>query len=163
MSTCASKIKLLYIEGIRDPDSLLEHASSLVRKGCKIAAIKAGGSKAGSRAAASHTAAIASSDLAVEALFRKAGIVRCSGREELTTMASIFMHKELKGKNIAIITQAGGPAVMLTDALSKGGLEIPEITGPKADDLKSKLFNGPRITPRAVEAWPRCACAERRR
>ena len=124
---------------------MLLHAASLVRKGCKIAAIKAGGSKAGSRAAASHTGAIASSDLAVEALFRKAGIVRCSGREELTTIASIFMHKELKGKNIAIITQAGGPAVMLTDALSKGGLEIPEITGPKAEALKEKLLPGSSV------------------
>ena len=73
----SSRIKILYIESIKDPDSLLLHASSLIRKGCRIAAIKAGGSKAGSRAAASHTGAIASSDLAVEALFRKAGIVRC--------------------------------------------------------------------------------------
>jgi acetyltransferase len=141
----SSKIKLLYIEGIRNPDSLLLHASSLVRKGCKIAAIKAGGSKAGSRAAASHTGAIASSDLAVEALFRKAGIVRCSGREELTTIASIFMHKELRGKNIAIITQAGGPAVMLTDALSRGGLEIPEISGTLAEELKAKLLPGSSV------------------
>ncbi len=60
---------------------------------------------------------MASSDSAVEALFRKAGIVRCSGREELTTVASVFFHKHLKGRNIAIITHAGGPAVMLTDAL----------------------------------------------
>jgi acetyltransferase len=141
----SSRIKLLYIESIKDPDKLLYHASSLVRKGCKIAAIKAGGSKAGSRAAASHTGAIASSDLAVEALFRKAGIVRCSGREELTTVASIFMHKELKGKNIAIITHAGGPAVMLTDALSKGGLEIPEIKGTDADVLKSRLVTGASV------------------
>ena len=141
----SSRIKLLYIEGIKNPDKLLYHASSLVKKGCKIAAIKAGGSKAGSRAAASHTGAIANSDLAVEALFRKAGIVRCSGREELVTMASIFMHKELKGKNIAIITQAGGPAVMLTDALSKGGLEIPEIKGAQADQLKTKLLPGSSI------------------
>ena len=127
----SSRVKLLYIESIKKPDSLLYHASSLIRKGCKIGAIKAGCSEAGSRAAASHTGAIASSDLAVEALFRKAGIVRCSGREELTTVASIFMHKELKGKNIAIITHAGGPAVMLTDALAKGGLEIPEIKAPE--------------------------------
>lgn len=141
----SSGVKLLYIESLKDPDSLLLHASSLVRKGCKIAAIKAGASQAGSRAAASHTGAIASSDLAVEALFRRAGIVRCFGREELTTVASIFMHKELKGKKIAIITQAGGPAVMLTDALSKGGLEIPEIKGPVADDLKTKLLPGSSV------------------
>ena len=110
-------IKLLYIENIRDPDKLLHHASSLIRKGCSIAAIKAGTTEAGSRAASSHTGAMASSDSAVEALFRKAGIVRCFGREELTTVASVFTHKAFRGKNIAIVTHAGGPAVMLTDAL----------------------------------------------
>jgi acetyltransferase len=122
-------VKLIYVESIRDPDKLLHHASSLIRKGCRIAAIKSGTTEAGSRAASSHTGAMASSDLAVEALFRKAGIVRCSGREELTTVASVFFHKRLKGKNIAIITHAGGPAVMLTDALSAGGMNIPRITG----------------------------------
>ena len=141
----SSRVKLLYIESIKDPDKLLLHATSLINKGCRIAAIKAGTSSAGSRAASSHTGAIASSDLAVEALFRKAGIVRCSGREELTTVASVFMHNELKGKNIAIITHAGGPAVMLTDALSKGGLEIPQITGSDAEELKSKLLPGSSV------------------
>lgn len=86
-----------------------------------------------------------SPDLAVEALFRKAGIVRCYGREELTTVASIFMHKEFKGKGIAIITHAGGPAVMLTDALSMGGLEIPRIEGPEANELLSHLLPGSSV------------------
>ena len=141
----SSRIKLVYVENIKDPDSLLEHASSLIRKGCKIAAIKAGTSEAGSRAASSHTGAIASLDLAVEALFRKAGIVRCFGREELTTVAGVFMHKPLQGKNIAIITHAGGPAVMLTDALSAGGLEIPKIEGPEADELGKYLLPGSSV------------------
>ncbi len=142
----SSGIKLLYIESIKDPDKLLKHASSLIRKGCHIAAIKAGVSPAGSRAASSHTGAMASSDLAVEALLRKAGIVRCFGREELTTVASIFMHKKLKGRNIAIITHAGGPAVMLTDALSQGGMEIPGIKGEYAEDLLSKLNPGASVS-----------------
>ncbi len=141
----SSKIKLLYIESIKDPDKLLLNASSLIKKGCKIAAIKAGVSNAGSRAAMSHTGAIASSDLAVEALFRKAGIVRCSGREELITVASVFRHPEIKGKNIAIITHAGGPAVMLSDALSKGGLEVPKISGKDADKLKTYLVPGASV------------------
>lgn len=142
----SSRIKLLYIESIRDPDKLLSHASSLIRKGCKIAAIKAGSSAAGSRAASSHTGALMSSDAAVEALFRKAGIIRCFGREELTTVASVLMHKELKGKNIAIITHAGGPAVMLTDALSEGGMEIPKIEGPFSDELLNKLHHGASVS-----------------
>lgn len=140
-----SKLKLLYIESIADPDRLLFHASSLIRKGCRIAAIKAGSSESGSRAASSHTGAIASSDSAVEALFRKAGIVRCYSREELTTVGCIFTLPELKGKNFAIITHAGGPGVMLTDALSKGGLNVPKLEGPIAEELKSQLFPGASV------------------
>lgn len=141
----SSKVKLLYLESIKKPDMLLKHAASLIRKGCKIAAIKAGGSEAGSRAASSHTGALAKDDLVVHALLRKAGIVRCFSREELTLVGSIFMHKELKGKNIAVITHAGGPAVMLTDALSNGGLSVPKIEGPKADALLEKLFPGSSV------------------
>ena len=141
----SSKVKLLYIEDIDKPAKLLKHASSLIRKGCKIAAIKSGGSEAGSRAASSHTGALASPDVAVNALFKKAGIVRCHSREELTTVASVFMHPELTGKNIAVITHAGGPAVMLTDSLSDNGLDVPHIEGAKADELVTKLFPGSSV------------------
>jgi acetate---CoA ligase (ADP-forming) len=142
----STRVKLIYIESIKNPDKLLKHASSLIRKGCKIAAIKAGSSQAGSRAAASHTGAMANSDLAVEALFRKAGIVRCYGREELTTVANVFHCKPMKGKRLAIITHAGGPAVMLTDSLESGGLHIPHIKDSKARQrLKSKLFPGSSV------------------
>ena len=141
-----SKVKLLYIENISNPDKLLFHASSLIRKGCRIAAIKAGSSESGSRAASSHTGAIASSDSAVEALFRKAGIVRCFSREELTTVGCIFTLPPLKGKNFAIVTHAGGPGVMLTDALSKGGLNVPSLASePVAEELKAQLFAGSSV------------------
>ena len=145
-----SPVKLLYIENISNPDKLLFHASSLIRKGCRIAAIKAGSSESGSRAASSHTGAIASSDSAVEALFRKAGIVRCFSREELTTTGCIFMVTShlapyTKLSNFAIVTHAGGPGVMLTDALSKGGLTVPKIEGPAAEELKEKLFPGSSV------------------
>ncbi len=140
-----SKVKLLYIENIANPDKLLFHAGNLIRKGCRIAAIKAGSSESGSRAASSHTGAIASSDSAVEALFRKTGIVRCFSREELTTVGCIFTLPPLNGKNFAIVTHAGGPGVMLTDALSKGGLNVPRIDGPLAEELKAKLFPGSSV------------------
>ena len=140
-----SLVKLLYIENIANPDKLLFHAGSLIRKGCRIAAIKAGASESGSRAASSHTGAIASSDSAVEALFRKAGIVRCYSREELTTVGCIFTLPPLRGRNFAIVTHAGGPGVMLTDALSKGGLNVPKLEGQEADELKSKLFPGSAV------------------
>ena len=140
-----SRIKLLYIESIGDPDRLLVSCILAHQEGLQIAAIKAGSSESGSRAASSHTGAIASSDSAVEALFRKAGIVRCYSREELTTVGCIFTLPELKGKNFAIITHAGGPGVMLTDALSKGGLNVPKLEGPVAEELKGKLFPGAAV------------------
>jgi acetyltransferase len=142
-----SKIKLLYIESIKNPDKLLEHTRSLIHKGCRIAAIKSGTSESGSRAASSHTGAMANPDLAVEALFRKAGIVRCFSREELATVGAVFTLKELKGKNIAIVTQAGGPAVILTDALAKGGMEIPNLSkNPLAEELKKHLLPGAAVS-----------------
>ena len=141
----SSRVIMLYMENIKAPRKLLKHATSLINKGCKIAAIKSGGSAAGSRAASSHTGALATSDVAVDALFRKAGIVRCHNREELTTVCSIFMHPEVKGKNIAVITHAGGPAVMLTDVLSNNGLEVPHLEGEAAERLLTKLFAGSSV------------------
>ncbi|MBP3823366.1 MAG: acetate--CoA ligase family protein [Bacteroidaceae bacterium] len=147
-----SQVKLLYIENIADPDKMLYHATSLIRKGCRIAAIKAGSSESGSRAASSHTGAIASSDSAVEALFRKAGIVRCFSREELTTVGCIFQtvkdstfFQRTSPLNIAIVTHAGGPGVMLTDALSKGGMQVPALAGDIANELKSRLLPGSSV------------------
>ncbi len=150
-----SHIKLLYIENISNPDKFLLHASSLIHKGCRIAAIKAGSSASGSRAASSHTGAIASSDSAVEALFRKAGIVRCFGREELTTVGCIFWVLEEDSKHtatgdhslnqFAIVTHAGGPGVMLTDALSKGGMNVPKFDGAEAETLKANLLPGSAV------------------
>ena len=147
-----SQVKLLYIENIADPDKMLYHATSLIRKGCRIAAIKAGSSESGSRAASSHTGAIASSDSAVEALFRKAGIVRCFSREELTTVGCIFQtvkdstfFQRTSPLNIAIVTHAGGPGVMLTDALSKGGMQVPALAGDVANELKSRLLPGSSV------------------
>ena len=141
----SSKVKLLYMENVKKPQKLLKHAQSLISKGCKIAAIKAGYSEAGSRAAASHTGAMITADIGVDALFKKAGIVRCYGRDDLVTVASIFMHKELTGKRLAIITHAGGPAVMLTDALSHSNFEIPALKGEKAQELLSYLFPGSSV------------------
>ena len=141
----SSRVKLIYMENISKPQLFLKHASSLVRKGCRIAAVKAGSSEAGSRAASSHTGALASPDVVIDALFRKAGIVRCFGREDLIAVASIFMHPAMKGRNMAIITHAGGPAVMLTDALSNGGMNVPHIDGHDSKELLSKLFPGSSV------------------
>lgn len=141
----SSKIKLLYIEEIKDPIKFYIHTSSLINKGCKIAAIKSGTSIAGGRAASSHTGALATSDEVVRALFRKSGVVYCSGRKELITVGSIFTYKALTGRKFAIITHAGGSAVMLTDSLEKGGLEVPEIKHPSVTDLLDYLYPGSSV------------------
>ena len=141
-----SKIKLLYIEDIKSPKKLLKHAKSLIEKGCKIAAIKSGSTEAGSRAATSHTGAMANSDMAVEALFKKAGIIRCYSRNELIHVAGVLTYPALSGKNMAVVTHAGGPAVMLTDVLAKNNLNIPNIKGAEADKLLEQLYNGSSVS-----------------
>lgn len=142
----SSLVKLFYIEQIHNPEKLLKHSRSLISKGCRIAAIKAGTTEAGSRAVSSHTGALAGSDTAVEALFRKAGIIRCFSRQELVYVGGVLLHKQLSGKNIAVITHAGGSGVMLTDSLAKGGLNIPKIEGPSADELLSQLHVGSSVS-----------------
>ena len=142
----SSHVIMLYMEKIGDPRRLLKHSRNLINKGCKIAAIKSGGSAAGSRAASSHTGALATNDAAVDALFQKAGIVRCHNRQELTTVCAVFMHPEIKGNRCAVITHAGGPAVMLTDVLSNGGMEVPPLKDhPASPALLSKLYAGSSV------------------
>ncbi len=139
------KVKLLYLEQIKHPFKFLKHALSLIKKGCNIAAIKSGYSEAGGRAASSHTGALATSDIVIRALFKKAGVVYCSSREELIAVASVFQTKPLKGKNIAIITHAGGSAVMLTDALSSNGLNIPQLDPKDTAELLKQLNPGSSV------------------
>ena len=141
----SSKIKLIYTENVSKPELLLRHSASLINKGCKIAAVKAGTSEAGSRAASSHTGALASPDIAIDALLRKAGIVRCYGREDLISVASVFMNHELIGNNMAIITHAGGPAVMLTDTLSNNGINVPPLDDHATRELLPQLHPGASV------------------
>ena len=142
----SSHVIMLYMEKVGDPQRLLKHSRSLINKGCHITAIKSGGSAAGSRAASSHTGALATNDAAVDALFRKAGIVRCQNRQELTTVCGVFMYPEIKGNRCAVITHAGGPAVMLTDVLSNNGIEVPSLKEhPASPALLEKLFGGSSV------------------
>lgn len=142
----SSRVKLFYLEQIQNPQKFLFHARSLIKKGCKIAGIKAGVTEAGSRAVSSHTGAIAGSDAAIDALFRKAGITRVYSRQELVYVGGVMLHKELTGPNIAVITHAGGSGVMLTDALTEGGLKVPKIEGPAAEELLSQLYHGSSVS-----------------
>ncbi len=140
-----NKVIMLYIESIRNPEKLLRSALSLYRKGCRIVAVKSGISSAGSRAASSHTGALSSSDLAVSTLFEKAGIIRAEGRNEMILIAGILQYGLPQGKNMAIVTHAGGPAVMLTDTLEKNGFIVPEFQNPEARELLKHLYLGSSV------------------
>lgn len=123
----SARILMIYMEAINKPKKLLHHARSLASKGCSLIGIKSGATTVGERAAASHTGAMATSDTAVEALFEKAGIIRVQGRGELINVAGVLTSSKgrLKGKQVCIITDAGGPGVILTDALARQGMELP--------------------------------------
>jgi len=141
-----SKVKMIYVEQIHNPSKFYKHSTSLIKKGAKIIALKAGTTESGARAVSSHTGALAGSDTAVDALFKKAGVIRCYSRDELVTVASVLMYKELKGRNIAVITHAGGPGILCTDQLTRDGFNVPKIEGKDADELLSKLFFGSSVS-----------------
>lgn len=123
----STPVKILYMESVNEPKKLIAHAKSLAAKGCRLAGIKAGATEAGNRAAASHTGALVSSDTAVQAMFDKAGIIRLESRLELIDVSCVLrlVKDTLDGKRVCIITDAGGPGVMLADELTRQGLETP--------------------------------------
>ena len=137
---CAS-ILMLYMESVKKPGKLLRHARSLVDKGCALVGIKSGATAAGERAAASHTGAMATSDTAVKALFEKAGIIRVKGRGELINVLGVLAAAKgrLAGKRVCIITDAGGPGVMLSDELNRQGLDLPQLTDTTRSELAKIL------------------------
>lgn len=138
----SSQVKMLYLEGIRNPSKLLKHTVSLRQKGCSIIALKSGVTEKGNAAAASHTGAMANSDLFVQALFNKAGIIRCKSRYELINLAAILQITRIKLKNYAVITHAGGPGVIVTDTLSENDLCVPDLSEKHQNKLKEILYPG---------------------
>lgn len=140
------KVIMLFIEQITDPLKLARHASSLTMKGARICAVKAGATDAGRRAALAHTGALDSPEKAIDAMFRKSGIIRCYSRHELLTMAAAMMLPNIRGKNMAIITQAGGPGVLQTDVLTSNGISIPDLSDTASAYLTPKLHRGASVT-----------------
>lgn len=122
-----SPVLMLYLESLKKPGLLLTHARSLTKKGCAIVGIKAGVSISGARAAASHTGAMATDDKAVQALFDKAGIIRVKSKMEMIDVACALLGTggKLKGNRVCVVTDAGGPGVMLTDELERQGFSLP--------------------------------------
>lgn len=131
----ATEVILLYLESFGNPRRFGRVARRIgARK--PIIAVKGGRASAGQRAAASHTAALAGSEVAVEALFRQAGVIRCDTLEELFDVTTLLANQPLpEGNRIGIITNAGGLGILCADACESNGLEIPELS----DETKTAL------------------------
>ena len=123
-----TRVILLYLETFGNPRRFSRIARRLTRKK-PIIAVKAGRSEVGGRAATSHTGALAGSDIAVDALFRQAGVIRVNTIEEMFNVAKNLAHQPLpKGPRLAILTNAGGPGVLAADAAISYGLSVPPLS-----------------------------------
>src|SRR5204862_5591991 len=121
-----TKLVLLYLESFGNPQKFARLARRVSRRK-PVLALKAGSTEAGARAARSHTAALASSDTAVEALFRQAGVLRAAPLEELVDAAALLSTQPLpRGRRVGVLTNAGGLGILCADACSAAGLELPE-------------------------------------
>jgi acetyltransferase len=122
---------LLYVEELRDGRGLIETAKRITRgpNAKPILAIKSGRTPQGADAASSHTGSLAGEDAICEAVFHESGIVRCQSIEEMFNTAIMLAYQPTpKGDRLAIVTNAGGPGVMATDAAVKCGLQIPRFS-----------------------------------
>ncbi|HSF70419.1 MAG TPA: GNAT family N-acetyltransferase [Nitrospira sp.] len=131
----ATDVILLYVESFGNPRRFARIARRVTRSK-PIIAVKAGRSQSGRRAAGSHTAALAASDVAVDALFRQAGVTRVETLDEMLALAAGLAAQPLpSGRRVGIVTNAGGPAILCTDACEGQGLTVPELS----DQIKTKL------------------------
>jgi acetyl coenzyme A synthetase (ADP forming)-like protein len=134
-----TSVILLYLESFGNPKKFSEIARRVARTK-PIVAVKAGRSTAGSRAAASHTGALASSDTVVDALFRQAGVIRTERLEELFDVAALLSQQPIpRGPRVAILTNAGGPGILAADACEANGLELPALGEATRAELRSFL------------------------
>ena len=124
----ATDIILLYLESFGKPRKFARIARSITPTK-PIVVVKSGRTPAGSRAAASHTGALATAEVASEALFEQVGIIRVDTLEELFDIANLLSHQPIpSGKRVAILTNAGGPGIMTADACVVRGLEFPTLS-----------------------------------
>ena len=124
----ATDIVLLYLESFGNPRTFARIARRVARTK-PILAMKGGTTRAGIKAASSHTAALAGSDAAVDALFRQAGVIRTQTLEELVEVASLLAAQPLpRGRRVALLTNAGGLGILCADACEAAGLELPTPT-----------------------------------
>lgn len=137
-----TSVILMYLESIQDGHRLVEIAHRITggEHHKPILAIKGGRTEAGAAAAQSHTGALAASDVVCDAVFRQAGIIRAKSIEEMFNTARLLANQPLpRGNRIAIVTNAGGPGVMATDAAIERGLELAPLSLETRAELKKSL------------------------
>jgi acetyl coenzyme A synthetase (ADP forming)-like protein len=129
----------MYVESFGNPAKFSRIARRIGRRK-PIIAVKSGRSESGSRAASSHTGALASSDVAVQALFRQAGVIRVDTIEELFDAASLLANQPIPaGPRVGVVTNAGGPGILAADALEANGLLLPELSPELREQIGSIL------------------------
>jgi acetyl coenzyme A synthetase (ADP forming)-like protein len=132
-------VVLLYLESFGNPRKFGRLAQRVARRK-PILALKAGTTGAGARAASSHTAALAGSEAAVDALFRHAGVLRARTLEELVDAAALFSSQPLPaGRRVAVMTNAGGLGILCADACEAAGLSLPELASETVTALAQAL------------------------
>jgi len=130
---------LMYLESFGNPAKFAGITRRVTRKK-PILAVKSGRTAAGARAAFSHTGAIAGGEVAVETLFDQGGVLRAGTMAEMFTLATAFAHQPLPaGNRVAILTNAGGPAIMATDACVTLGLEVVELSRETQVALRKEM------------------------
>ncbi len=134
-----TQVIALYLESLGNPRKFARLAPQVARKK-PIVAVKSGRSAAGSRAASSHSAALASVDIGVDALFAQAGVIRTTTLEELFDVAALLSSQPVPaGRRIAVVTNAGGPGILLADACEAHGLSLPTLAPETLDKLRAFL------------------------
>jgi acyl-CoA synthetase (NDP forming) len=129
----------LYLESFGNPRRFARLAPAVGRRK-PIVAVKAGRSSAGSRAASSHSASLACLDVAVDALFEHAGVIRTDTLEDLFDVASLLATQPVPaGSRVGVVTNAGGPGILLADACEARGLSLPEVSADTASRLRAFL------------------------
>jgi acetyltransferase len=130
---------LLYLEGVSRGDTFIESVRKVTRNK-PVIVLKSGITEAGARAVSSHTGSMAGSDLAFSLAFQKAGVIRVASTEELFDLAKAFSTQPIpKGSNVVIVTNAGGPGILATDACDKYGLTTASISSKVVNDLRTRL------------------------
>jgi acetate---CoA ligase (ADP-forming) len=141
---------LLYLESFGNPRKFATISRRLARKK-PILAMKSGVTRAGAKAASSHTAALAGSDAAVDALFRQAGVIRASTLEQLIDAAVLLSSQPLpRGPRVAVLTNAGGLGILCADACEAAGLELPDLA-PETVEALGKVLPAEASTANPVD------------